>query len=59
MQVVGRTNEREIWVASQERPFRLNELLVMEGHVRETAVGEVEKVFPESFGASMDEGSPT
>ncbi len=59
MQVVGRTNEREIWVASQERPFRLNELLVMEGHVRETAVGEVVETYSlNPLVPLADEGSP-
>ncbi len=59
MQVVGRTNERDVWVASKDRPFRLNELLVMEGHTPETAVGEVVETYSlNPLVPLVDEGSP-
>ena len=59
MQVVGRTNEKDVWVASKERPFRLNELLVMEGHNPETAVGEVVETYSlNPLVPLVDEGSP-
>lgn len=59
MQVVGRTNERDVWVASQNRPFRLNELLILEGHASETAVGEVVETYSlNPLVPLVDEGSP-
>ncbi|NLW43976.1 MAG: ATP-binding protein [Syntrophomonadaceae bacterium] len=59
MQVVGKTNERDVWVASKDRPFRLNELLVVEGHSPETAVGEVVETYSlNPLVPLVDEGSP-
>lgn len=59
MQVVGKTNERDVWVASKDRPFRLNELLVVEGHNPDTAVGEVVETYSlNPLVPLVDEGSP-
>lgn len=41
MQVVGTTSEREVLVASPERRFRLNELLIVEDATQGVPVGEV------------------
>ncbi|NLB88197.1 MAG: hypothetical protein GX790_03070, partial [Syntrophomonadaceae bacterium] len=41
MQVVGTTNEQEVWIASGERSFRLNELLIIEDEFLNNPVGEV------------------
>lgn len=39
--VVGKTNEREVFVASIERPFVMNEYLIVEDKEHEHPVGEV------------------
>ncbi|MGE5417264.1 MAG: ATP-binding protein [Acidobacteriota bacterium] len=59
MQVVGKTSEWEIWVASSDRAFRLNELLIMEGAIEAHAVGEVVETYSLNPMVPMvDEGSP-
>lgn len=59
MQVVGKTNEREIWVASSERAFRLNELLIVEGSRGEECAGEVVETYSlNPMVPLVDENSP-
>ncbi|SHH00042.1 hypothetical protein SAMN02745221_01447 [Thermosyntropha lipolytica DSM 11003] len=41
MQVVGMTNEREVWIASNTEKFRLNELVIIEDEELNNPVGEV------------------
>lgn len=41
MQVVGMTNEREVWIASNTEKFRLNELVIIEDEKLNNPVGEV------------------
>lgn len=41
MQVVGTTTQQEVWVASRERKFVINELLIIEDPPRQNPRGEV------------------
>ncbi|MBC7106090.1 MAG: ATP-binding protein [Firmicutes bacterium] len=41
MQVVGTATQQEVWVASRDRKFVINELLVIEDPERDNPVGEV------------------
>jgi len=41
MQVVGITTQQEFWVASKERRFKINELLVVEDSFQQKLIGEV------------------
>lgn len=41
MQVVGMTTQQEFWVASKERRFKINELLVAEDSFQSKVIGEV------------------
>lgn len=59
MHVVGMTNEREIWAASGERKFRLNELLIIEDDYLGFPVGEVVETYAiNPLIPSVDERSP-
>lgn len=59
MQVVGTTNEHEVWVASKERSFRLNELLIIEDEFLNNPVGEVIETYSiNPFIPSINEKSP-
>lgn len=41
MQVVGITNQQEVWVASKERRFKINEILIIEDNYQGPQKGEV------------------
>lgn len=41
MQVIGTTTQQEVFVASKDRPFRINEILVIEDHSKGNLRGEV------------------
>lgn len=41
MQVVGITNQQEVWVASKERRFKINEILIIEDSLQGDQKGEV------------------
>lgn len=41
MQVVGITTQQEFWVASKDRKFRINEMLVVEDSFQKDLIGEV------------------
>ncbi|HZK42726.1 MAG TPA: ATP-binding protein [Syntrophomonadaceae bacterium] len=59
MQVVGTTNEHEIWASSGERSFRLNELLIIEDSFLNYPVGEVIETYSVNpFIPSIDEKTP-
>ena len=59
MQVVGTTNEREIWIASDDRIFRLNELLIIEDEYLGNPVGEIIETYViNPFIPSVDERTP-
>lgn len=59
MQVVGTTNEREIWAASGIRVFRLNELLIIEDNYLDYPVGEVIETYTVNpFIPAIDEKTP-
>lgn len=59
MQVVGTTNEHEVWAASGLRSFRLNELLIIEDKFLNNPVGEVIETYSVNpFIPSIDEKSP-
>jgi len=45
MYVVGKTSAKELWVASVERPFVLDEYLIIEDEQNESPVGEVVETF--------------
>lgn len=58
MQVVGMTNEHEIWVASNTYKFRLNELLIIEDDKLGSPVGEVIETYAlNPFIPAVDEKS--
>lgn len=59
MQIVGTTNEHEVWAASGQRSFRLNELLIIEDIFLNYPVGEVIETYSVNpFIPSIDEKSP-
>lgn len=59
MQIVGTTNEHEVWAASGRRSFRLNELLIIEDSFLDYPVGEVIETYSVNpFIPSIDEKSP-
>ncbi len=59
MQIVGTTNEHEVWAASGQRSFRLNELLIIEDSFLHYPVGEVIETYSVNpFIPSIDEKSP-
>lgn len=59
MQVVGTTNEHEIWAASSKRIFRLKELLIIEDDHIDNPVGEViESYTVNPFIPAVDEKTP-
>ncbi|MBO8158356.1 ATP-binding protein [Thermosyntropha sp.] len=59
MQVVGMTNEHEVWAASNRRKFRLNELLIIEDDKLGNPVGEVIETYAlNPFIPAVDEKSP-
>lgn len=59
MQVVGTTNEHEVWIASGQRSFRLNELLIIKDDFLNNPVGEVIETYSVNpFIPSIDEKSP-
>jgi hypothetical protein len=41
MQVVGLTTQQEIWVASKDKPFRINQVLIIEDQFQGPQRGEV------------------
>ncbi|QGT99265.1 Bipolar DNA helicase HerA [Candidatus Syntrophocurvum alkaliphilum] len=59
MQVVGMTNEHEVWATSGDRKFRLNELLIIEDEYVGNPVGEVIETYAlNPFIPTVDERSP-
>lgn len=59
MQIVGMTNEHEVWAASGNRKFRLNELLIIEDDFLNYPVGEVIETYAiNPFIPAVDEHQP-